>query len=338
MSCRRSAGHAAGANRAERGRTLVLRTPLVRRGTRHGDLGGADASAARSRRRWPTTVPPTSETAEAEPSPSTQPAGRRDHAPSPRRAPRLPDETAAACDDDPAARRPTLRRRPHGDARPHDIDTSRGDRARRPRTPAEETEPSGDVGVLAVPTPGAGEAVITVKVGSDRTGITGVTQPRGGRAAAEHGRQRAERHAARWRRGHRGRLGEVRVGCRWRLFLHRSQHRLLSACEPRPPVLGRPGERPGRLLREPELCAPGPGPAPAPRPPYQFRTGTGCARAGRTRRRTRTTSCSPPAPQATASGGIWQQSRTNPTLQASCGLDVALILDLSGSVGDPDAR
>lgn len=34
-----------------------------------------------------------------------------------------------------------------------------------------------------------------------------------------------------------------------------------------------------------------------------------------------------------ASGGWWQQSRTNPTLSAQCGLDVALILDLSGSVG-----
>ena len=35
----------------------------------------------------------------------------------------------------------------------------------------------------------------------------------------------------------------------------------------------------------------------------------------------------------TASGGIWQTSRTNPTLPAACGLRVALILDLSGSVG-----
>jgi fimbrial isopeptide formation D2 family protein len=34
-----------------------------------------------------------------------------------------------------------------------------------------------------------------------------------------------------------------------------------------------------------------------------------------------------------ASGGIWQTSRTNPTLTAACGLRVALILDLSGSVG-----
>ena len=34
-----------------------------------------------------------------------------------------------------------------------------------------------------------------------------------------------------------------------------------------------------------------------------------------------------------ASGGIWQQSRVNPTLPTQCGLDVALVLDLSGSVG-----
>ncbi|MGU3647046.1 VWA domain-containing protein [Microbacterium sp. C23T] len=35
-----------------------------------------------------------------------------------------------------------------------------------------------------------------------------------------------------------------------------------------------------------------------------------------------------------ASQGIWQQSRNNPTLAPACGLDVALILDISGSVGD----
>ena len=34
-----------------------------------------------------------------------------------------------------------------------------------------------------------------------------------------------------------------------------------------------------------------------------------------------------------ASGGIWQTSRANPTFPAQCGADVALILDLSGSVG-----
>ncbi|HEY5117515.1 MAG TPA: hypothetical protein VIJ00_18475, partial [Nakamurella sp.] len=36
---------------------------------------------------------------------------------------------------------------------------------------------------------------------------------------------------------------------------------------------------------------------------------------------------------AVASGGIWQNSRNNPTLPAKCGLNVALIIDTSGSVG-----
>ena len=41
-----------------------------------------------------------------------------------------------------------------------------------------------------------------------------------------------------------------------------------------------------------------------------------------------------------ASGGIWQQSRVNPELTPSCGLDVALILDISGSIGSnlPDLK
>ncbi|WP_436778341.1 vWA domain-containing protein [Yinghuangia sp. YIM S09857] len=35
----------------------------------------------------------------------------------------------------------------------------------------------------------------------------------------------------------------------------------------------------------------------------------------------------------TASGGVWQNSRNNPRLPAHCGVDVALVLDLSASVG-----
>ena len=40
------------------------------------------------------------------------------------------------------------------------------------------------------------------------------------------------------------------------------------------------------------------------------------------------------ASQRPSSGGIWQQSRANPAVTDKCGLNVALILDLSGSVGD----
>ena len=39
------------------------------------------------------------------------------------------------------------------------------------------------------------------------------------------------------------------------------------------------------------------------------------------------------ASDRTASGGVWQESRANPSPPSSCGLDVALLLDLSGSVG-----
>ncbi|MET8579089.1 hypothetical protein [Streptomyces sp. NPDC005012] len=41
-----------------------------------------------------------------------------------------------------------------------------------------------------------------------------------------------------------------------------------------------------------------------------------------------------------ASGGIWQQSRINPELPEDCGLDIALVLDLSASVGSalPDLK
>jgi LPXTG-motif cell wall-anchored protein len=38
--------------------------------------------------------------------------------------------------------------------------------------------------------------------------------------------------------------------------------------------------------------------------------------------------------QRDASSGVWQESRTNPTIDSACGLDVALLLDLSGSVED----
>ncbi len=34
----------------------------------------------------------------------------------------------------------------------------------------------------------------------------------------------------------------------------------------------------------------------------------------------------------TASGGIWQNTRINPVAPTKCGLNVALILDVSGSV------
>ena len=70
--------------------------------------------------------------------------------------------------------------------------------------------------------------------------------------------------------------------------------------------------------------------------PYRFLTGPEL-HAGNTYRSGTsfmTTVSGSTAEQRKSSGGIWQQSRDNPGPPSACGLDVALILDLSGSVGD----
>ena len=68
---------------------------------------------------------------------------------------------------------------------------------------------------------------------------------------------------------------------------------------------------------------------------YQFRTGT-ALQAGSTyysSGQTPSFMTGTGNENAVASGGIWQNSRNNPTLPAKCGLNVALIIDTSGSVG-----
>ena len=65
---------------------------------------------------------------------------------------------------------------------------------------------------------------------------------------------------------------------------------------------------------------------------YRFRTGPQL-RAGLTYTSTSDFMIGTGTRNRTASGGVWQQSRTNPTGLVKCGLDVALVLDISGSVG-----
>ena len=66
--------------------------------------------------------------------------------------------------------------------------------------------------------------------------------------------------------------------------------------------------------------------------PYRFQTGLQL-RAGQTYRSTEEFMEGSGSTSRVASGGVWQQSRGNPAPPPACGLDVALILDLSGSVG-----
>lgn len=65
--------------------------------------------------------------------------------------------------------------------------------------------------------------------------------------------------------------------------------------------------------------------------PYRFRTGT-LLQAGSTYSSQGSFMLGTGNANNVASGGIWQTSRVNPTFPAQCGIDVALVLDLSGSV------
>lgn len=65
--------------------------------------------------------------------------------------------------------------------------------------------------------------------------------------------------------------------------------------------------------------------------PYRFATPV--LAAGQTYRSTSEFMYSSSNSLNTRSNGVWQQSRANPALPASCGMDVALVLDLSASVG-----
>ena len=74
--------------------------------------------------------------------------------------------------------------------------------------------------------------------------------------------------------------------------------------------------------------------APFTSTPYQFRTGDQL-RAGSTYASSGTNATfmlDTGNTNNAASGGIWQSSRNNPSLPATCGLSVALVLDVSGSV------
>ncbi|GAA1982345.1 hypothetical protein [Microbacterium pumilum] len=194
-----------------------------------------------------------------------------------------------------------------------------------------------DVGVLTVPAPGPTTAVITVKVGSDRTGITGVTNLAGvvlllntGGAGGPSGTRPD---------------GVAGTGPGWAICTSDAQGDC-SFTVPNTQAAG--GGNPAGANRDarywvvqssvpagyygnPSLRTGGSG-GPGTATPYRFRTGT--------QLRANTVYSSQDANDfmltsgavPEASGGIWQQSRVNPTIPARCGLDVALILDLSGSV------
>ncbi|MFD0567294.1 vWA domain-containing protein [Kitasatospora saccharophila] len=177
----------------------------------------------------------------------------------------------------------------------------------------------------AVPGPGAGEAVVTVRTGGDRTGAQSV----GPLAGVRLGLFAAEGDAA-----------PVDPG--WGVCVSDAD----GDCSFRVPDTGPGGANAGRELtvRQPDGGVPagwfanpalrtGPGSgSDSVASPYVFRTPA--LAAGNTYRSTADFMISDDYRNLpTASGGVWQDSRNNPPLPAHCGLDVALVLDLSASVG-----
>ena len=170
------------------------------------------------------------------------------------------------------------------------------------------------------PDAGRDQSVITVKVGGDRSGASAVDPQAGVTLQLFDNCTTADpdhvRHAQ-----------HLCLRRRRRLQLDDQQHRPPAVAQPGSTVL-RPPDRPaaGRTPHQPpaqrrDSTARGPRPttssrpAPAPgRPDLQL----AAADAGSTG------SCTARAAATNASGGIWQTSRTNPTLPARCGLRVAL--------------
>ncbi|KAA9147114.1 VWA domain-containing protein, partial [Microbacterium lushaniae] len=201
----------------------------------------------------------------------------------------------------------------------------------------EPTDEPADVGVLAVPAPGATTSVITVKVGSDRAGITGVTNLAGvvlllneGGAGGPNGTRPdgVAGTADGWAKCTSDAAGdcsfivpETGLG----LFNIPQANRDDRYWVVQAGV-------PDGYYANPSLRT-GPGSGGGTATAYQFRTGTQLRAGNVYSSQNASDFMLSSGSQATASGGIWQQSRNNAALDVSCGLDVALILDLSGSVG-----
>lgn len=197
----------------------------------------------------------------------------------------------------------------------------------------EQADESPTISPMSVPTPGAGEAVITVKVGSDRSGVANVTPLAG---VVLHLYTGGENAPSATRAD-----GVTGDGNGWARCVSDAD----GDCSFTVPQTGwQGGNRDARFwvvqhstpagyfMNQQLRTGDGDGGS-SVTSPYRFRTGSQL-RAGTTYTSTADFMIATGNGNASASGGVWQQSRTNPTLPQTCGLDVALVMDISGSVGD----
>ncbi|WP_156378892.1 VWA domain-containing protein [Microbacterium sp. Root61] len=247
------------------------------------------------------------------------------------------DETATPPADDTATPAPTDEATPPAEEAPAEEAP-----AAEPLTnkSTEAPAPLAEISPMSVPAPGAGQAVITVKVGSDRTGITGVTNLGGvvlllntGSGSPSGTRPDGVAGAGDgWAKCVSDPQGDcsfvvpdTQAGDWWNgIAAGKNRDARFWVVQSSVPT----GYYTNPSLRTGGASGAGDSTA------YRFRTGDRL-RAGSTYSSQDSDDFMlSSGSSADASGGIWQQSRSNPTLQASCGLDVALILDLSGSVGN----
>ncbi|MDD9350389.1 hypothetical protein, partial [Mumia sp.] len=197
--------------------------------------------------------------------------------------------------------------------------------------------PTGAVPAVApadVPPATGTNAVITVKVGADRVGTTGVTNLAGTTLQLYNGTTAPTTPVAdSWatcvsdadgdcsfvvpntQTGAAGCLGGAGVNCDRRFWIVQT-------------------DAPSGFTENPTLRTGNGDGSGSQETPYRFRTGT-TLRAGNTYTSAADFMIGSGNTNRVASGGVWQQSRVNPAPVQQCGLDVALILDLSGSVTAP---
>lgn len=271
----------------------------------------------------PTPTP--TETAEQTPAPEESSPAPEESAPAPEESAPAPEEPAPAPDESVAA--------------PEEVVPDDAQVQQRSLEESGEQAPGNElISPMSVPAPGAGQAVITVKVGSDRTGITGVTNLQGVTLLLNTGTDS----------GPSGTRPDGITGTNpgWALCVSDSAGDCSFVVPNTSAASGATGvNRDARYwVVQPANGVPngyftnltlrtggqaGAGDA----TPYRFRTGTQL-RAGTTYSSQNSNDFMLSSGNtATASGGIWQQSRSNVPLIPTCGLDVALILDISGSVG-----
>ncbi|MFJ2960447.1 vWA domain-containing protein [Streptomyces sp. NPDC087270] len=174
-----------------------------------------------------------------------------------------------------------------------------------------------------VPTPDPDESVVTVRTGGDRDAATDAVDPLAGvRLALYADADATDPIDASWARCTSDADGD---------------------CTFTVPLTGAGEANNGRVLTVRQLSAPagwytnpvlrtGPGSGSgSTASPYEFQTPA--LQGGATYHSTREFMYSTDNSLPTRSGGVWQSSRDNPPLPESCGLDVAVVLDLSASVG-----